>query len=57
MWIRKPHFTGEVKLRNGTETDILCQFGVALGSIFTVLEICPDGYYGDTCSNGIIVLF
>ena len=53
MWIRKSQFTDEVKLRNGTETDVLCQFGVALGSIFTVLEVCPDGHYGDDCSNGI----
>ena len=56
MWIRKSQFTDEVKLRNGTETDVLCQFGVALGSIFTVLEVCPDGYYGDDCSNGIIII-
>ncbi len=56
MWIRKPHFTGEVKLRNGTGTNVLCQFGVALGSIFTVLEVCPDGYYGDACSNGIVIV-
>ena len=53
MWIRKSHFTGEMKQRNGTVTDIVCQFGVTLGSIFTVLEVCPDGYYGETCSNSI----
>ena len=52
MWIRKSHFTGEMKLRNGTVTDVVCQFGVALGSLFTVLEVCPDGYYGEACSNG-----
>ena len=52
MWIRRSHFTGEMKLRNGTVTDVVCQFGVTLGSIFTVLEVCPDGYYGESCSNG-----
>lgn len=51
-WIRRSHFTGGMKLRNGTVTDVVCQFGATLGSIFTVLEVCPDGYYGDICSNG-----
>ena len=56
MWIRRSHFAGEMKLRNGNVTDIVCQFGVALGSIFTVLEVCPDGYYGETCSNSKYVI-
>ena len=51
MWIRRTQFTGEMKHRNDTVTDVICQFGVTLGSIFTVLEVCPNGYYGEACSN------
>ena len=51
MWIRKACFTGEMKQRNGTVTDVLCHFEVASGSIFTILEVCPDGYYGEVCSG------
>ena len=52
LWISKLGFSGETTERNGTVTDKLCHFRTSLGSFFTVLERCPDGYYGEACLQG-----
>ena len=52
MWIGKPSYSGLTLERNGTVTNKICHFRTSLGVIFTILERCPDGQYGQTCLEG-----
>ena len=51
-WLTKTSCSSEILEKNGIVTDIICHCGTPSGSIFTILEICPSGHYGETCSYG-----
>ena len=51
-WISKSEFSGETLASNGMVIEKICHFRASLGSIFTILERCPDGHYGRECLDG-----
>lgn len=52
MWISKSEFSGETLASNGMVIEKICHFRASLGSIFTILERCPDGHFGGECLDG-----
>ena len=52
MWISKSEFSGETLASNGIVIEKICHFRASSGSVFAVLERCPDGHFGGECLDG-----